>query len=105
MHKDFSRLKALILRYGATGLPVMIRGESGTGKELVARAMHQLSGRQGPFVPINCGAIPETLIETELFGSEKGAFTDAVHRAGAFEQSTGGTSSSQFGSAKLRTAA
>jgi DNA-binding NtrC family response regulator len=74
-------------RVAATELPVLIIGETGTGKELVARALHQRSPRRGqPFVAINCGAVPETLIESELFGYEKGAFTGAVGRKpGLFE--------------------
>jgi len=72
---------------------VLIEGESGTGKEVVARALHRYSlRRDGPFVPINCAVIPETLIESELFGYEKGAFTGAHKRhAGYFERANGGT--------------
>jgi DNA-binding NtrC family response regulator len=72
---------------------VLIEGESGTGKELVARAIHRNSPRQnGPFVPVNCGAIPQGLFEAEFFGYERGAFTDAKEsRAGRFEQAQGGT--------------
>ncbi len=85
-------VKELILRYAASDSPILLLGESGTGKELAARLVHDASRRRkGPFVAINCGAIPDTLIETELFGAEKGAFTDAVARPGSFEQANGGT--------------
>jgi two-component system response regulator HydG len=90
--RALKELKSLIGRFAAADSPVLIQGESGTGKELVARALHGLSPRkEGPFQAINCGAIPETLVEAELFGSEKGAYTDATTRAGCFERADGGT--------------
>ena len=84
---------ATIRKVAASDVPVLVVGESGTGKELVARAMHQQSGRAAaPFVAINCGAIPETLLESELFGHEKGAFTGAhVQQKGKIESAQGGT--------------
>ncbi len=83
----------VLARLMGTDLTVMITGESGTGKELVARALHEYGKRKsGPFVPINMAAIPKELIESELFGHEKGAFTGAESRAvGRFEQAQGGT--------------
>ena len=83
----------MVRRLGPSDVPVLITGESGTGKELVARAIHRQSPRQNaPFVPINCGAIPETLLESELFGYEKGAFTGATQqRKGRIESAQGGT--------------
>jgi two-component system NtrC family response regulator len=83
----------MIRRVGPSDVPVLITGESGTGKELVARAIHRQSGRKGQaFVAINCGAIPETLLESELFGYEKGTFTGATQqRKGRIEGARGGT--------------
>ncbi|HEX3627609.1 MAG TPA: PEP-CTERM-box response regulator transcription factor [Verrucomicrobiae bacterium] len=83
----------MIRKVATTDAPVLILGESGTGKEMVARAVHKKSDRQtGPFVAINCGAIPENLLESELFGHERGAFTGAhVQRQGRIETANGGT--------------
>src|SRR5262247_3965741 len=73
--------------------PVLIQGETGVGKGLLARTLHRAGPRAaGPFVDVNCAAIPETLLEAELFGYERGAFTDARHpKAGLFQTATGGT--------------
>src|ERR1700676_2095255 len=83
----------MVGRVSHSDAPVMITGESGSGKELVARAIHHYSNRSGQaFIAINCAAIPENLLESELFGHEKGAFTGAAAmRIGRFEQSNGGT--------------
>jgi len=95
LYRDPAMREALadLPRFAASDEPVLIQGETGTGKELVARALHGLGPRaQGPFVALNCGAIPETMLEAELFGHEKGAFTGAgrTHR-GRFEQADRGT--------------
>ncbi|MGH7724709.1 MAG: sigma 54-interacting transcriptional regulator, partial [Candidatus Eiseniibacteriota bacterium] len=85
--------RALLERAAAAALPILVLGESGTGKERAARAAHAASGRaSGPFVALNCGAIPDALIESELFGHARGAFTGAfVARAGLLEAASGGT--------------
>lgn len=89
MQEIFTTIK----KVASSDVPVLITGDSGTGKELVARAIHTLSTRKnGPFIPINCGAIPENLIESELFGHERGAYTGAhVQRKGKIELAQSGT--------------
>ncbi|MGV1718538.1 sigma-54-dependent transcriptional regulator [Vibrio furnissii] len=87
-----AQLKQLILQFAPSRASVLIEGESGTGKELVARAIHEASDRQGPFVPVNCGAIAPELLESELFGHTSGAFTGAKKsREGLFRVANGGT--------------
>lgn len=89
---DVQNVRRLVTQVAPSGATVLIQGESGTGKEVVARQIHEQSGRKGPFVAINCGAIPEQLLESELFGHERGAFTGAASaRAGRFEMAEGGT--------------
>jgi DNA-binding NtrC family response regulator len=91
--KPMQAIFELIRRITPSPSSVLITGESGTGKELVARAVHYNSPRaQGPFIPVNCAAIPENLLESEMFGHMKGAFTDAkADRKGLFEEAQGGT--------------
>lgn len=85
-------LLADIADFGPTSEPVLILGESGTGKDLIARRIHELRDSSGPFVPVNCGAIPRELIASELFGHEKGSFTGAAgQRKGVFERANQGT--------------
>lgn len=91
--KPMNAIAKVIKKVATTSASVFINGESGTGKELIAQAIHELSGRKsGPFVALNCAAIPENLLESELFGHEKGAFTGADKRGiGKIEQADGGT--------------
>jgi len=89
----FQDMIRMVGRLSASAIPVLITGETGTGKELIARALHRHSPRaEGPFIAINTAAIPEELLESELFGHERGAFTGATEqRSGRFEQASGGT--------------
>lgn len=86
------RVRRLVAALAPTDVDILIYGETGTGKEVVARAIHQMSGRRGPFVAINCGAMPESVFESEVFGHETGAFTGAVkRRIGKLEYAHDGT--------------
>ncbi len=91
--RSMAEIRHLVREVAATGTTVIIYGESGTGKELIARMLHFLSSRRtAGFIPVNCAAIPDTLLESELFGHERGAFTGAVQaRRGKFELAQGGT--------------
>lgn len=93
MSASINRIFDAIRKVSTSDAPILITGESGTGKELTARAIHaQGLRRQGPFIPINCGAIPESLLESELFGYERGAFTGAIgQKKGKVEYAQGGT--------------
>jgi transcriptional regulator with PAS, ATPase and Fis domain len=91
-HPEMEKVFHVVERVASTQSTVLILGESGTGKELIARTIHDLSGVKGNFVPVNCGAIPDNLLESELFGYEKGAFTGAVtSKAGRFMLADNGT--------------
>ena len=90
--QQMQQLFAVIKRVAASEHSVLITGATGTGKEIVARAVHEQSGRRGPFVGINCSTLPDTLVEAELFGHERGSFTGAdERRPGLFEVASGGT--------------
>jgi len=90
--RPMREVKKMIVNVAACHSTVLITGESGTGKEVVARAIHNISQRvRHPFVAVNCGAIPEALIESELFGSVKGGFTGAVTKKGLFAAAQHGT--------------
>ena len=93
VHPTMVAMYRAITKVAPLSVPVLIHGESGSGKELVARAIHTFGARaSGPFMPINCGAIPDTLLESELFGAVRGAYTDARHdRRGAFARTDHGT--------------
>lgn len=90
--RKMQEIFSVVSRIAETNSTVLISGESGTGKELIARAIHYRSGRRGKFVSINCGALPENLLESELFGHEKGAFTGAIReKKGLFQEAERGT--------------
>lgn len=92
-HPRMDEMFAILPDVAASNVPVLIEGESGTGKELLARAIHNLSPRrEGPFIAVSCGSIPDTLLESELFGYKKGAFTDAkTDKPGRFDTAKGGS--------------
>ncbi|HJQ84097.1 MAG TPA: sigma-54 dependent transcriptional regulator [Candidatus Binatia bacterium] len=92
-HSLIQKITMLVRKVASTDATILIMGESGTGKELVARAIHASSPRgDRPFIPVNCGAIPAELLESEMFGHERGAFTGAIgQRAGMFQLANGGT--------------
>ena len=91
-HPSMLEVYRRVRKLAPTRLPILIVGETGTGKELVARAIHDLSGRGGPFVAVNCAAVPDTLAESELFGAEAGAFTGAQRRReGVLRRASAGT--------------
>jgi DNA-binding NtrC family response regulator len=88
LRRDFE----LLPKIASSGVPMLVLGETGTGKEVIARTIHDLSGRRGPFTAVNCGALPPTLIESELFGAKKGAFSGATEdRPGLVRAADGGT--------------
>jgi transcriptional regulator with PAS, ATPase and Fis domain len=90
--REMRRVLEQAARAAALHVPVLIEGESGTGKELMARAIHAASERKGKFIPVNCGAIPRELVESTLFGHERGAFSGATEqRLGVFETAQKGT--------------
>lgn len=90
--RALARVMKLVERAAPSPTNVLVTGESGTGKEMIARALHRLSGRSGAFVPVNCGALPENLMESELFGHVKGAFTGAIqNKEGLFSAADKGT--------------
>jgi transcriptional regulator with PAS, ATPase and Fis domain len=92
LHPEAARELAAVPHLAAAGVPLILGGESGTGKELTARAVHELGGRPGPFIAINCGALPDTLVEAELFGARRGAYSGASEdRPGLVRAAHGGT--------------
>lgn len=88
---EMRQILEMVERVAPRGVNVLVRGESGTGKELIAKLLHLLSGREGPLVALNCAALPESLLESELFGIEKGVATGVQARSGKFELADGGT--------------